>query len=310
MRVFTQFSSSLHQLWDNAFQQAEYPWPFYLYSWHEAWQKHFGGDLRLLIYTEEKIPLVIPLAINDMGEAVFTGGMEIADYLDAIGPENAKTDAWTAVLAELKKNKATHLVLRNIPDGSKTLEFFRKLPQAVVIKEDAIPILTLPSSFDIYQESLDRKKRHELRRKMRRFEKEYPDPSLRVHTGPDVSIPRLFDLMKNDPDKQKFLSSAMQSFFLSLPRISGLALVQFCIGKPPNPYANTLAIQHDTSLLLYNSGYDPIINGAGYYLKTRIIAWAIENGYKTFNFLQGNERYKYDLGGSNTFVYRVELPFV
>lgn len=310
MHVFTQFSEELHKCWNTAYQKLGFSRPFYLYSWHETWQKHLGGAFRLFLYTDESASIIVPIAIDTQGTATFTGGGEIADYLDAIGPESAKTDAWTTVISKLKRAGAKKIVLRNIPEDSKTLTFFYKQQDAVVTEEDVVPILTLPSSFMTYQESLNRKKRHELRRKMRRFEKDYPDTSFRVLTGPDVSVPKLLELMDNDPDKRTFLTPPMRSFFLSLPDVTGLTLVQFCIGKSPAPYANTLAIKHDTSILLYNSGYNPTIDGAGFYLKTRSIAWAIENGYKTYNFLQGGERYKYDLGGKDTRVYRSEMLLI
>ncbi len=36
---------------------------------------------------------------------------------------------------------------------------------------------------------------------------------------------------------------------------------------------------------------------------------AIKDGKKIYNFLQGDERYKYEMGGEDRFVYRVEWCF-
>ena len=50
---------------------------------------------------------------------------------------------------------------------------------------------------------------------------------------------------------------------------------------------------------LYNSGYDPEFSyySVGLLLKAHSIKKAIEAGKKKYDFLRGNERYKYELGG-------------
>lgn len=307
MQIFTQFSPELESLWQHAYKESIRPWPFYLYDWHKTWYEHLGATTRLLVYAGKDPAVIVPLTVT--GDTVsFTGGGEIADYLDAIGSREIKDDAWKFVIDDLPKHGVASLKLRNIPADSRSIPFFRNLPGATVTEEDSTPILMLPESFDAYQSALDRKKRHELRRKMRRFEKVNPDIAFRVLEGPDISIPRLLELMKLDPQKQDFLSVQMESFFLQLPHISGLKLVQFCLGNHTDPAANTLAFAYNDALLLYNSGYNPDIDGAGFYVKTKSIEWAIENGYRTYNFLQGKERYKYELGGQDFPVYRIDMP--
>ena len=60
---------------------------------------------------------------------------------------------------------------------------------------------------------------------------------------------------------------------------------------------------------LYNSGYDPSYSfySVGLLLKAQSIHWAIEQGKKKYDFLRGNERYKYDLGAKNLRLYRIEI---
>lgn len=74
------------------------------------------------------------------------------------------------------------------------------------------------------------------------------------------------------------------------------------------PAAATLSFIEDGVSFLYNSGFDrECCQNAGFYLKTMSIKRAIENGLKEYNFLQGSERYKYDLGGKDFFVYTIYL---
>jgi CelD/BcsL family acetyltransferase involved in cellulose biosynthesis len=44
---------------------------------------------------------------------------------------------------------------------------------------------------------------------------------------------------------------------------------------------------------------------AGLLLKALAIEYAIGRGLQCYDFLQGNERYKYDLGGKNTQVMQI-----
>jgi len=201
----------------------------------------------------------------------------------------------------LRNHGATQLLLRNIPDGSLTLSFFQRLIQATISKEDTTPILTLPITFDAYQAALGRKERHELRRKMRRFEEQYKDTSVQR----TIDIPLLLALMRGSSEKKVFLTSDMEAFFQTLPAVVP-ELNQFTLVAGQKPVATTVAFRVDQSLLLYNSGYE--LEGSGWYLKAKIIEWAISETLTTLNFLQGGERYKYDFGATDFPVYRVELP--
>jgi len=305
MQTYTQFSPELKNVWDAAYEKITVRYPFYRYGWHEAWHTTLGKDKQLFIAKDPDSAVVIPL-FREESAARFTGGEETADYLDAIGPEDAKASAWEQVLPLMQSSGITTVHLRNIPERSQTLAFFRAR-NAQIDLEDTTPVTTLPDTFNAYLASLDRKSRHELRRKMRRFEEQYPDAAFRVLEGPDVSIPRLLRLMRNDADKQSFLTPEMEQFFLSLPQFAGNMLTQFCVGEHKEPAANTLCFRLGTTLLLYNSGYNPALQNAGFYCKVKAIQWAIDHHYTEFNFLQGNERYKYELGGKDRLVYRVTL---
>lgn len=61
---------------------------------------------------------------------------------------------------------------------------------------------------------------------------------------------------------------------------------------------------------VYNSGLDPASFGhlsLGVVLTARAIETAIAHGNHTFDFLRGNEEYKYRFGAQNTTVHRLEM---
>ncbi len=39
----------------------------------------------------------------------------------------------------------------------------------------------------------------------------------------------------------------------------------------------------------------------------RLIEYAIQQGYEAFDFLRGDEAYKYDMGGRDTNVYQLQI---
>lgn len=307
MDIFTQFTPALKTLWDNARTKEPAEMPFTSFTWHAHWFACFGTEEHLTILADPTANVIIPLSIRE-GVAHFSGGEEIADYLDAVGAEDKKIEAWAAVLPMLKEQGATSLILRNIPDGSSTLDFFRTIPQAEITKEDTTPILPLPASFDEYLAVLDRKDRHELKRKMKKFEAEHGSLTFSVHENNEIQTDALLTLMKHDTDKVAFLTPPMITFFEGLPMAFPDTLRQFVLSAGEKIIASTLAFRTPDALLLYNSGFDPQYPGAGWYIKVKTISWAIDQKIPAYNFLQGNERYKYDLGGVDHFIYKITLP--
>ncbi len=306
MKSYIQFNSELLPLWNLALEKEHVQYPFLTYAWHVHWASHFSVDEHFSIFADPESHIVIPLSIRDT-VAHFTGGEEIADYLDAIGPDNKKAKAWQTILPILHAQGATKLVLRNIPEGSGTLAYFKNSEKAIITKEDVTPTIALPGSFDTYLTQLDRKDRHELTRKMKKFETEQRLLTFHPRNGTAIDMNFLLQLMKHDPDKRTFLTPHMTEFFTELPKVFKGSLWQFVLTQENRIVACTVAFHADDSLLLYNSGYDPKYPGAGWYIKVKTIEWAIEQGLSTFNLLQGNERYKYDLGAKDSVVYRVDL---
>lgn len=306
MEIFTQFTPAISSLWEKALAREKNPYPFFTMSWHTHWFSHFGANESLSLVTDSEGSVVLPLAVKD-GIVHFTGGEEIADYLDAVGDDEAKLSLWQKALPVLKEKNATLLLLRNIPEGSQTLTYFRTVPGASISQEDTTPILTLPDSFEGYLAALDRKDRHELRRKMKKFEAEHTSLTFSVRETDAIRIDDLVVLMKHDADKATFLTPEMTEFFAELPAVAPDSLRQFVLSIGEKIIAVTLAFQTRDALLLYNSGFDPQYPGAGWYIKVKTIAWAIERKLTQYNFLQGSERYKYDLGGKDFPVYKITL---
>ena len=60
-------------------------------------------------------------------------------------------------------------------------------------------------------------------------------------------------------------------------------------------------------MLVYNSGYDPQASpqlSFGWVLLSKVIQYSIEQGFRRFDFLQGDEDYKHRFGGVDAPVFR------
>jgi hypothetical protein len=281
------------------------PFPFLTWQWHKTWNNVFGNQYEPF-YLSVNNEIIAPF-VKRKKEIIFSGGEEIADYLDLVGPDDKKVTAWKEIIPYCTDNGITSISLRNVPQNSPTVEFFRKLPGATVKKEDTTPIVSLPKTWKEFIESINnRKYRHELERKIKKFEREHKDTQIRESTHPAFDIDILFKLMKKDNAKKKFLTPDMKIMFRKIAAAftDNISLLLLDFGK--SHAAATLSFVSDNVSYLYNSGFDKTCcSNAGFYLKSMSIKRAIEKGYKHYNFLQGNERYKYELGGKDFFVYSI-----
>ena len=75
------------------------------------------------------------------------------------------------------------------------------------------------------------------------------------------------------------------------------------------PVAASLCFDYNGARMLYNSGHDPEYRyySVGLLLHSLCLRDALEKGYRYFDFLRGNEPYKYRLGGTDHRLYRISL---
>jgi CelD/BcsL family acetyltransferase involved in cellulose biosynthesis len=73
--------------------------------------------------------------------------------------------------------------------------------------------------------------------------------------------------------------------------------------------AGYLSFDYLNRLWVYNSGLDRrfMEYSPGWVLLGYLLQWANENGYAEFDFMRGDEEYKYRFGAVDRFVMRVTL---
>ncbi|MEP7360949.1 MAG: GNAT family N-acetyltransferase [Chloroflexota bacterium] len=261
--------------------------------------------------------------VSGEAKGVFFGASYHADYATVLA-DPADLPAVAAAIAEslAQPPDATHgakdwdvVDLRRLRTADPALTALQAAlegqPGWRVIREleDVCPVFTAPSAdWDEYLATLDKKARHEIRRKIRRAGEvgeltvevvaptvEAIDQFIELHRarfGEDGLFPenpggersRLFVHLLAELELE--VGAAERQLHVGLVRCSGKVI-----------YA-MLAFDDGETCFLYNAGMDPSardaspgVSGAALYFQNRMAA-----GRRRFDFLRGNESYKYEWG--------------
>lgn len=172
----------------------------------------------------------------------------------------------------------------------------------------ATAVMTLPASFDEYLGMIGKKERHETRRKRRRFEATLGPPRLVGSTEPGPALEEFFRLHRlSGGGKGRFMTDRMALMFSDLLAGDGWRL-ETLYGDGPRPAAAAIGYLDRTGFYLYNSAYDPEFRNAspGVVLLSELIRSAIEADLKVFDFLKGDETYKFRLGARRRPLFVIE----
>lgn len=347
---WTQASDALTDQWESLLKRTAVHATFMRPFWHGAWWEAYqsGKSLRLLAARDDDgtlmglaplfqheldvqeglLPPVNVERPNDVEGDITRrflhplGGTEVSDYLDWVVDADVAEPVYRALWGYLRDEMTDWdiLDLHCIPAESPTLQWLPELAredgrEAQVVKEEVCPVIHLPDDWETYLDGLDKKQRHEIRRKIRKANREV-DVSWRQH-GPEddleQDLEQFIELHESSTaDKEAFWNPATRRFFqqitADLKRLGDLELSFIYFNG--QPVATLLCFMDQGDMLVYNSGY---LSGhyrslsSGLVLLAFVIEDAIERGVKRFDFLRGDERYKYDFGGSDRMIYRLGI---
>ena len=335
LQLHREWSPALQEEWNALLAESPSHCPFLRFEYLDIWWRRLGGgewppESQLALITarqDDRLLGIAPLfwTPQHRGEPalLFLGSIEISDYLDFIAhPADlpAFLDALLPALQELRSDLPfTALDLYNLPEESPTFDVLEAAAARhgwTFEKEfcQPCPSIPLPSDWETYLAGLDKKQRHEIRRKLRRAESLEPPARwymVTERTALDAEIEALFALMEQDDEKRAFLTPVMRetmremigcSFDLGCLRLAFLEVG----GEKAAAY---LAFDYLQQLWIYNSGFDRRFNdySPGWVLLSYLIQWAIENRYREFDFMRGGEDYKYRFGARQRCVMRVRL---
>jgi CelD/BcsL family acetyltransferase involved in cellulose biosynthesis len=326
-KLHTQFSPELGKEWDHLLSQSIMDVPFLKYDHLRIWWETRGGgewplaDELALVSAREGPDLVglAPLFLHkqeNKRSLYLLGSREICDYLDLIvQPE--KTGAFLEELAGFMASPAfpnwDMLVLHNLLQSSPTINPLEKAARKMGWSfstecKKRSPYIQLPGNWEDYLSSIDKKQRHEIRRKMRRAEKKsdlhwfFVDGEKQI----EGAIDDFLHLMSFDVEKAAFLTTCMREHMRRVLRwafhekILKLAFLEIQGQKA----ASYFCFHYQNRMLVYNSGFDPKFGeySPGWVLLGDLLKWSNENHIVEFDFMRGNEEYKYRFGATDRFV--------
>jgi CelD/BcsL family acetyltransferase involved in cellulose biosynthesis len=309
--------------WDGLVAASHLRSPFLSWTWQCEWSRTFADDRRLEIRCVEdgggNLVALLPLCESSPGSLQLLGGADVSDYLDLIAVQGREEEAWMALL-QSRTAEQVEWCLHAVPEASPTVAALPPLAAACGLGvsaavEERCPVLALPSSWETYLARLSGKHRHELQRKMRRLERDAPDAhASSVSTPADIER-RFGDFLalhrSSRVGKARFMDERMERFFrraLGAFAERGAARLWF-LDTTTGPIAAFVTIEWDGTVGLYNSGFAPerAALSPGVVLLAQVIRDAIERGKEKFDFLRGEERYKYEFEPAPEAVYQVRI---
>jgi CelD/BcsL family acetyltransferase involved in cellulose biosynthesis len=327
-KLHNNFSEIDAGAWNALVEQSIADTPFSRYEYLCEWWHTLGGgewdqaQLVLVSATEnDQLIGIAPLFLAEYDgrqALLLVGSIEISDYLDLIVRKEDLPRFLSGLIDFLVSRFPANwssLDWYNLPDDS---------PTPAALKVESVrhgweyheeiyrptPRITLNGSFEDYLARLDKKQRHEIRRKMRRAAESGKVRFYVVDKDADIEpeLESFLHLMIQDPNKAIFLKDVMRDQMSTSIRIAhkgGYLWLGF-LEVDGAKAAASLNFDYKNKLWGYNSGVsrDFMDLSPGWVLLGHVIQWCCENGRYEFDFMRGDEEYKYRFGGVNKYVMR------
>ena len=259
---------------------------------------------------------VAALSRSADGTVRFAGG-ELTDEQDiASGPADTSVAAG-AVARWIASERAPRVLLEYVPTETATLDAMADTLSDAgyrVTRERLVtsPRIALAADYESYVQGLGKKERHELRRKLRRFE---AAPGASFHWADErerpAALDRFFALHRlSKGEKAAFMTESTERFFRDIAdALAATGALRIGVVRAHDEDAAVLfAFAYRDTLALYNAAYDPALGSLSLGIASHAYAVrdAIAQGFKVYDLLRGDEPYKYDLGAVDRWLWRLE----
>ncbi len=275
------------------------PFPFRPFL-ETVWHHRSASEAELITASEG--PNVVALSVADT-HISFVGQENLTDYHSPIGA------AFEQLLSDVLAGHRGHSYrFDSMPQEvadivSRSLEALGAPTKQV--EHDAAAVMELPSSSDVWLSGLAKKERHEIRRKRRRLGETLGTPAIE-RMGVEA-VGQFCEMHRTSAgDKGAFMTSEMEAYFEDLVSAADATIHGLmCDGVMR---AAAFGFETDDGYFYYNSAYDIDASGSspGIVLVASMIEAQIERGAKVFDFLKGDQPYKFRMGALSRPLYMIE----
>jgi CelD/BcsL family acetyltransferase involved in cellulose biosynthesis len=319
--------------WNDLLSESITNTPFLRHEYLSAWWSTRGGgewpeEAKLALISareDDRLIGIAPLFLTEHeGEQalMLLGSIEISDYLDLIVCEEDLSRFLSGLMDFLASDSLpawSRLDWYNLLDDSPSLaalETESTKRSWELTSEPFRPALyvPLPGDFEEYLMNIDKKQRHEIRRKIRRAAGDFREIRWYIvenESTLDDEIDALLALMANDHHKEDFLTEVMRTQMRESVHAAFQAgwLQLVFLEVNDKKAAGYLNFDYGNRIWVYNSGLDFDYGdlSPGWVLLGYLLQWANEHGREEFDFMRGDERYKYKFGGVKRDVMRVQV---
>ena len=295
---------------------------------HEAWWIGYGAeatDISLAVYDAAgALHAYLPLMRRPDGVR-YLGATYHIDYatvlIDLSNTESATTaidalvahlfaDAAALDLRRLRRDDQAHTLLMS------ALATNNNRTATLSVEEPAPAIdLTNITTFDEHLERIDKKDRHEIRRKVRRGEGAGVTISTKTHAVDDLA--EFIKLHRarwghhglfTEDEKGARDETFMRELFARAP--ANLITIAVARNLEFGAFAAGLFLRDATGIRYWNAGGELAARALspGILLFAHGLQMAISERKQTFDFLRGNESYKYEVGATDVDVLMITVP--
>lgn len=315
--------AGLKTRWDELAQNDRRDGFFRTSTWYLSWIQHIRSDVDPFVIvvrdgTDDIIGLapLCKMTYRDYGfrlNGVSSAGREVVsgDFLDYLSVPDRRADILNAIVAFLWEMRSAWdlLIVGEVCEGGdldSTIECFAAKQGLPVRRQEerVCPYIELPPTFEDYLRTLSQKMRYEIRRDTREL-LDKRGATIEVHAEPapvkenlDVLIQLHLAHWQRVSEPGTMGRPGFADFLKDVCTSSdaGATTRLYILKDEGKPAAALLAFWFGNSALFYQTGWDPDSPVArmspGMVLVARSIRDAIENGFRYFDFLRGDEAYK------------------
>jgi CelD/BcsL family acetyltransferase involved in cellulose biosynthesis len=314
--------SRIAEEWSDLLPQSQNDTIFLTFEWLSTWCKYFRDrkEVRVLIFRDEEGRFIgiAPLLFFKYRYSLFISlkfvefiGTNHSDYLDFIVLKGRESEFFESFFGYLKEHSKEWDVLNllDIPEHSTTLhriaESRLKYRSRII---SLCPFMTLPEKWNSYLSSLSKKRRKNLQYYLSRLKREFSIQFGVVDENDMVQekMEKLFSIHENRWRDKGWFGGFSDDRSVQFHKDIALKFLKkgwlrlYYLSLDEKIAAMLYAFKYNHKFMYYQAGFDP--EYSRYSVATVLLVHCIENAFKEgmreFDFLRGNESYKYDWGSN------------